>query len=113
MDKLIYKICSEIEWEKACACGLYSGSADDKRDGFIHFSTRDQVKRTLAKHFTGQAGLILLAVDVSLLNNGDIKYEGAEGGQEFPHLYGGFSPSAVQTTYKIRLNENKEHDVEF
>ncbi|MDU1668597.1 MAG: DUF952 domain-containing protein, partial [Bradyrhizobium sp.] len=39
----IYKICSASAWRKAERSGVYRGSADDLRDGFIHFSTAAQV----------------------------------------------------------------------
>ena len=52
---VIYKICGRAEWAAAEAAGVYGGSADDARDGFIHFSTLDQVPGTQARHFAGRA----------------------------------------------------------
>src|SRR4029077_16512565 len=47
----IYKICSAPAWREAERQGVYRGSADDARDGFIHFSTAAQVPETARKHF--------------------------------------------------------------
>ena len=110
---IIYKICPKTEWQDACRTGLYMGSLDDARDGFIHFSTREQVMGTLAKHFAGQSDLLLLAIDVSQLNPQDLKYEGSIGGKKYPHLYGSLCPSAVKEYYIIGLSDVGEHMVDF
>jgi uncharacterized protein (DUF952 family) len=34
-----------------------------RADGFIHFSTADQVAETAARHFAGEDGLILAAFE--------------------------------------------------
>ena len=45
----IYKICTASEWRAAEQAGAYRGSAVDRMDGFIHFSTADQAAETAAK----------------------------------------------------------------
>ncbi|MEC8200897.1 MAG: DUF952 domain-containing protein, partial [Pseudomonadota bacterium] len=72
------------EWRNAEARGRYPGSAEDKKDGFIHFSAAEQVRESAAKHRTGEAGLILVACDPGLLGE-PLKWEEARGGQSFPH----------------------------
>ena len=37
--------------------GSFAGSADDRRDGFIHLSTCDQLTGTVDKHFAGREDL--------------------------------------------------------
>src|SRR5262249_1633375 len=59
----IYKVARAPEWEAAKRSGVYSGSPDDRRDGFVHFSTAEQLAGTLAKHFAGVSNLILVAID--------------------------------------------------
>src|SRR4051812_48018728 len=83
----IYKICPESEWRAAEREGVYGGAPIDTQDGFIHFSTAAQVRETAAKHFSGAAGLMLLAVDGSALGDA-LKWEVSRGGALFPHLYG-------------------------
>jgi uncharacterized protein (DUF952 family) len=84
---LIYKILPRAEWEAACASGLFEGSAIDLKDGFIHFSAADQWAETLARHFAGQRGLLLVAVEADVLGP-RLKWEVSRGGALFPHLYG-------------------------
>jgi uncharacterized protein (DUF952 family) len=90
---LIYKIVTAAEWRAAEAAGVFEGSAVDRRDGFIHFSTAGQVADTAARHFAGQRDLLLVAVDASQL---DVRWEPSRGGQLFPHLYGPLPLAAVR-----------------
>jgi uncharacterized protein (DUF952 family) len=90
---LIYKILPRAEWEKTG--DTYTGSADDTRDGFIHFSTREQLSGTLAKHYAGQTDLLLLAVETKSLGAA-LKWEHApKRNADFPHLYAPLLKSAV------------------
>jgi uncharacterized protein (DUF952 family) len=90
---LIYKILPRTEWESVTEA--YTGSADDKRDGFIHFSTREQLPGTLAKHYAGQTDLMLLAVESESLGSA-LKWEHApRRNADFPHLYASLLKSAV------------------
>jgi uncharacterized protein (DUF952 family) len=91
---LIYKICSQAEWAVALAAGSYAGSADDLRDGFIHFSTAAQLEATAAKYFAGRTDLMVLAVDAALLGAA-LRFEPSRGGDLFPHLYGSLPLHAV------------------
>ena len=90
----IYKICDRAAWREAERSRLYDGSDADRRDGFIHFSTADQLSGTAAKHFAGQADLMLVAVDSDRLGPA-LKWEPSRGGELFPHLYGRLSLDAV------------------
>ncbi len=91
----IYKICTVREWENASEAGKYTGSSDDVRDGFIHFSQKHQIAGTLKKHFAGIKGLLLLTIDSEKLNNGLLKWEISRDSEKFPHLYGDLNLDAV------------------
>jgi uncharacterized protein (DUF952 family) len=91
----IYKICEWAEWQEAQRDGRYSGSAVDRRDGFIHFSTATQAVETAEKHFAGQKDLVLIAVDADALGAA-LKWEPSRGGALFPHLYGAMPLAAVR-----------------
>jgi len=93
MAGLIYKILSGADWEAAQAAGRFDGSADDLRDGFIHFSDGGQVIGTASRYFAGQSGLVLLTVDPGRLN--DLRWEKSRNDALFPHLYGALEPAAV------------------
>lgn len=83
----IYKILPRTEWEAAQAAGRFEGSAVDRQDGFIHFSTAAQAGETARRHFAGQDGLVVLEVEGDDLGEG-LRWEPSRGGDLFPHLYG-------------------------
>jgi uncharacterized protein (DUF952 family) len=84
---MIFKIVGRDAWAAACREGLYRGSPDDLRDGFIHFSAPAQVKGTAEKHFRGQPDLVLVAFDEKVFGDA-LVWEPSRGGALFPHLYG-------------------------
>jgi uncharacterized protein (DUF952 family) len=91
---LVYKILPRADWEAAQARGRYDGSPLDLSDGFIHFSSGAQAQDTAARHFAGQSGLVVLAVDAEALGAA-LQWEPSRGGQLFPHLYGPLDPAQV------------------
>lgn len=105
----IYKITPRGPWQEAERRRRYHGSPVDRADGFIHFSTADQVKETAAKHFAGQADLLLVAVDGDALGD-RLRWEPSRGGALFPHLYGSLPIKAVLWTRAMPL-EGSEHVV--
>jgi len=82
----IYKICTKAEWQTAIAAGEFVGSKADLKDGFIHFSTAEQLKETATKHFSGQTDLVLVDIDPIRLGSA-LKWESSRKGDLFPHLY--------------------------
>ena len=86
MDARIYKIVPETLWQEARNAGRFEGAGIDLQDGFIHFSTAAQAKRTAELYFAGQAGLLLVAVDGAMLGDA-LRYEASRDGDLFPHLY--------------------------
>jgi uncharacterized protein (DUF952 family) len=91
----IYKICGRAIWQDAQAGGDFAGSPDDRRDGFIHFSTAAQVAETASRHFARQSDLLLIAVEPDALA-ADLRWEPSRGGDLFPHLYAALPFSAVR-----------------
>lgn len=106
----IYKICPASAWRDAERQGVYRGSADDRRDGFIHFSATAQVEGTLARHFAGQAGLFLIAIDAGALGD-KLKWEPSRGGELFPHLYGDLDLGAVTDIFSLAMRADGSHIV--
>ena len=82
----VYKICPASDWQAAVAAGAYAGSADDRRDGFVHLSSAAQLRQTAQRHFTRQSGLVVIAFDAASLGP-DLRWEPSRGGELFPHLY--------------------------
>ncbi len=104
----IYKICPAPAWREAERQGRYRGSADDRRDGFIHFSTPSQVAGTLAKHFAGQTGLFLVAINAAALGE-TLKWEPSRGGELFPHLYDELDLGAVTDVFAVQTRADGSH----
>jgi uncharacterized protein (DUF952 family) len=90
----IYKLLPVAEWEAARAVGEFRGSEVDKADGYIHFSTGEQVVETAARHFAGARDLAMLTVDADRLGP-MLRWEPSRGGDLFPHLYGPLPVTAV------------------
>jgi uncharacterized protein (DUF952 family) len=105
---IVYKIALVSEWSAARAAGRYDGSADDRRDGFIHFSTAAQVAGTLERHFSGQPDLVIAAVDATRLGAA-LVLEPSRRGELFPHLYGPLDMAAVVWEKPIVLGRNGRH----
>ena len=85
MTGLVYKIVPAALWRDAQVAGAFRGAPVDLADGFIHFSTAGQARETAAKHFAGQEGLLLVAVDAAALGAA-LRWEPSRGGGLFPHL---------------------------
>ena len=83
---IIYKIFRADEYADFLAKGRTKGAPIDLEDGYIHFSTGDQVAVTASKHFSGEDGLKVLGIDSDGLGD-DLKWEVSRGGALFPHLY--------------------------
>jgi uncharacterized protein (DUF952 family) len=91
---MIFKIVSRAEWE--AQSGDYHGSAHDRADGFLHFSTASQLAETLRLYYAGQDGLMLVAVRVGALGPA-LRWEHAASREEdFPHLYAPLSPDVIK-----------------
>src|ERR1700753_1850789 len=106
----IYKICPASAWREAERLGVYRGSADDARDGFIHFSSASQVAGTARKHFAGQAGLFLIEIDSSALGD-RLRWEPSRTDELFPHLYGELDLGAVLGVKDMPLRADGTHAI--
>ena len=109
-DSVIYKITPRVTWEEAERKGQFEGAAIDLQDGYIHFSSADQVAETAAKHFAGQDDLLLVAVDAASLGD-DLKWEVSRGGALFPHLYAHLSMPSVLWARAMPLSDDGQHTI--
>lgn len=108
MSSYIYKIVPAPMWRAATATGSFDGAPVDLADGYIHFSTADQVRETAAKHFAGQDELLLVAVDGRVLGSA-LRYEISRGGALFPHLYGSLDPDLAAWVKPLPLGPDGRH----
>ena len=104
----VYKICRESEWREAERSGVFRGSAVDRRDGFIHFSSAAQVAETAAKHFAGARDLLLIFVDAAKLGD-KLKWEVSRGDALFPHLYDVLDLGSVRRVDALPLGQDGRH----
>lgn len=107
-EKLVYKIATREQWDEARQAGRFRGAPIDLSDGFIHFSTANQVAETAAKHFAGQDDLLLVAVIAEKLG-AKLKWEVSRGGALFPHLYDTLDLKVVKWAKPMPLQENGVH----
>ncbi|MEZ5931680.1 MAG: DUF952 domain-containing protein [Alphaproteobacteria bacterium] len=105
---IVYKIVTRAQWGEAEKAGVFKGAPVDLDDGFIHFSTADQVRETAARHFAGQSDLLLVAVDAGALGQA-LVYEPSRGGALFPHLYADLPLSAVRAVDPLPLGADGRH----
>jgi uncharacterized protein (DUF952 family) len=82
----VYKILRGREMAELAVEGIFAGSADDRRDGFVHLSAAEQVAGTAARHFAGETGLWIVAFDPIAMDTA-LRWEVSRGGARFPHLY--------------------------
>jgi uncharacterized protein (DUF952 family) len=104
---LIYKVIPRAEWESVT--DTYDGSAHDRQDGFLHFSTRAQLPETLRRHYAGQSDLMLVAVEAALLGTA-LKWEYApKRGEDFPHLYAPLAKNMVAWAAPLARDADGEY----
>jgi uncharacterized protein (DUF952 family) len=111
MEALIYTLVRGEDWRAAEAAGAYHGSADDRRDGFLHFSTAAQLRASAAKHRAGEADLWMVEADAAALGEA-LRWEPAAGGSRpglFPHLYAPLSLAAVRRALHVPLGADGAH----
>lgn len=94
LEVTAYKVLTADQMAVLLKDGVFLGAPIDLADGYIHLSTAAQVTETVDKHFGGQTGLHVAAVDLGLLSDA-VKWEPSRGGQLFPHIYAPLPLSAV------------------
>jgi uncharacterized protein (DUF952 family) len=108
MRQLIYKICPRTLWQAANKAGRFDGVPIDLADGYVHFSSGEQVRETAARHFDSVDDLLLIAVDAGALGT-ELRWEPSRGGALFPHLYASLPMSAVVSVAPLPLGADGEH----
>lgn len=106
MEPLIYTLIREADWRAAEAAGAYAGSSDDRRDGFLHFSTAAQLRASASKHRTGVTDLWMIEAESAALGAA-LLWEPASGGSRpglFPHLYAPLPLAAIRRALPVPLD---------
>jgi uncharacterized protein (DUF952 family) len=108
----IFHITTQGEWDEAQAAGQYRAPSLESQ-GFIHFSTDEQVTRVADAVYAGQTGLIVLCVDAEQVV-APLRYEPPDptipahhyDGELFPHLYGPLEVDTVVDTVPLGTDDN-------
>lgn len=111
MEPFVYTLVRAADWRAAEAAGAYAGSADDARDGFLHFSAAAQLRASAAKHRAGVPDLLLVEAAAPALGDA-LKWEPAKGGTRpglFPHLYAPLPLAAVVRVVALPLGPDGRH----
>jgi uncharacterized protein (DUF952 family) len=104
-DPIAYKVLRAEELARLEADGRFEGAPIDIADGYIHMSTAAQLAETIDKHFAGQGGLAVAAIDLTMLADA-VRWEPSRGGQLFPHLYTVLPLSAVLAYGPLERDED-------
>jgi uncharacterized protein (DUF952 family) len=88
-----YKVLTAEQFA-ALEADRFEGAPIDRADGYIHLSTSSQVTETVARHFAGQTGLMIAAIDLRRLGDA-VRWEPSRNGELFPHLYARLAWAAV------------------
>ena len=104
----VFKVCEEDDWESTKNEDFFLGSKTDRRDGFIHFSTSEQLEKTLEKHFKSKSPLYLLEVKTE---NVELVWEISRNNQLFPHLYSPLPLNMVSQVYRIFIDDEGKHTI--
>lgn len=108
-ESYIYRLFLPEDWQGFQQAGQFHGHADDKRDGFIHFSNAVQLRETAARHYSGHSALVLAEMAVSAFGD-ELKWEASRGGDLFPHLYAVLSMDAVTRVWDLKLDGKDTYD---
>ena len=101
---LVYKVFTDSDFDRFLIEGETQGTVTDLRDGFIHFSTREQLCNTIKKHFDRDIQVVILAFKESDLKS-KLRWEASRNDELFPHYYDTLRYS--QILYKVVLQTRK------
>ena len=70
---------------------------------------QSQLAETVRKHYFGQTGLFLVAVDADALGEA-LRWEKSRNDELFPHLYGELDLGAVTAVLELRARSDGSHE---
>tara|TARA_B100000925_G_scaffold118903_1_gene88269 strand:- start:99 stop:413 length:315 start_codon:yes stop_codon:yes gene_type:complete len=86
-EKFIYRVMDKKEWDDFKKDKRFYGNTFDLESGFIHLSTKSQIKDTINRYFQDQKNIVILQICEKKIKE-NIKWEISRNNQLFPHLYG-------------------------
>ena len=109
MTNLVYKLIDKDLWSDFEANRRFDGAPVDHADGFIHLSDAGQVEETARRHFSGQADLMILALDADRLGP-QLVWEPSRNAALFTHLYRSLSLDDIVWAKPLPLGPDGTHD---
>ena len=61
-EKFIYRVMDKKEWDDFKKEKKFFGNAFDLESGFIHLSTKSQLKDTINRYFQDQKNIVILQI---------------------------------------------------
>ncbi|HMN13603.1 MAG TPA: DUF952 domain-containing protein [Bellilinea sp.] len=104
--RFIYHIITDQAYKAALNLGEYRAESL-ANEGFIHFSTMEQVLGTAQRFYKEHNDLVLLEVDTDVVRS-EIRIEESEPGNWFPHLYGPLNLDAITGSRQFTKDEAGE-----
>ncbi|BAY88218.1 MULTISPECIES: DUF952 domain-containing protein [unclassified Tolypothrix] len=102
--KTILHITQSGQWEEAKTLGSYRADSLET-EGFIHCSEANQILKVANRFFKHQKGLVILFIDADQVK-AEVRYEEAEIGELFPHIYGKLNIDAVFQVINFESGED-------
>ncbi|MHC5611534.1 MAG: DUF952 domain-containing protein [Nostoc sp.] len=100
----ILHITKRQQWEQVQNLGTYRADSLDS-EGFIHCSKSTQILKVAKRFFDNQKELVILFIDSEKVQV-EIRYELAEIGELFPHIYGELNIDAVYQVIDFEAGED-------
>jgi uncharacterized protein (DUF952 family) len=91
---IIYHITTQSAWTHARALGTYAPPSLTA-EGFVHCSRKEQVIRVANTLYRSREDLIVLAINITLLQDSQVREDCTESGEVFPHIYGPVPTQAI------------------
>ena len=105
---VIHHLTTAEAWAGAQAAGEYTAPSL-AAEGFIHASGDEaQTLRVAERLYPGDAGLIVLDVDVARLE-AEVRREGSRSGEVYPHIYGRINLDAVVRVRSLTMGAGGRH----
>ena len=86
-ESFVYRVMLNNEWDEFKKKKKFFGNKLDIQSGFIHLSTKSQIKNTIEKYYKNQDSIIIFKINIKDIAK-NLKWEISRNNQLFPHLYG-------------------------
>ncbi len=99
MPNEIHHIVEATVWADAVERGTYAPESLET-EGFVHFSTTEQLDATLERYYADVENLVVVTFDAALFGD-ELVYEATVSDEEFPHVYSAIDPRRVLRVQRL------------